>query len=469
MEINEDILFSSVRNLAELIKSKKITSTALTESYLDRLTKFGEKLGAVVTITKDLALAQAEKADQEIKAGKYRGVLHGIPYGVKDLLATKAIPTTWGAAPFKNQVFDYDATLVKKLTEAGAVLVAKLSMVELAGGFNYNSADASFTGPGRTPWNTKFWSGGSSAGSGAAVAAGLVAFAIGSETSGSIICPSAFCGVSGLRPTYGRVSRHGAMALCWTLDKLGPICRTADDCALILGVISGIDPLDASSIDKPFVYTNNSDSKKRFKLGIIKGCYQGAQQAVKENFISSIEVLRKFADVESEVALPDLPFSQVIELIVGAEGASAFRDLLESGRSKELQDLNDRWGGYAGATILAIDYLQALRLREPMKRAMNELYSKYDALIAPSFPCVSYPIDKPFDQVYTDISAGAPVIEAGNAVGQPAISVPNGFGENNLPTAIQFTGRAWSEATLVEIANQYQKLTDWHKKRPNIN
>ncbi len=467
MDITNEILFSSVRDLAELIRSQKITSMALTEAYLERLGKFGEQLGAVVTITKELALKQAQSADEEIKAGKYKGLLHGIPYGVKDLLATKGIPTTWGATPYKEQVFDYDATVVKKLTEAGAVLVAKLAMVELAGGFGYNNADASFTGPGRTPWNTKFWSGGSSSGSGAAVAAGLVAFAIGSETSGSIICPASFCGVAGLRPTYGRVSRYGAMALCWTLDKLGPICRTADDCGVVLAAIAGLDPLDVSSIDKPFIY-NNTENKKRFKLGIIKDSYKDAQPKVKDNFDAAVTELRKFADVDTSVALPDMPFSEVVTLIVEAEGASAFRDLIENGRGKELRDPNDRWGGFAGTTVLAIDYLQAIRLREPMKRAMDELYAKYDALISPSFPSVSYPIDKPFDQVYKDIGFGAPVIEAGNAVGQPAISVPNGFGENDLPTAIQFTGRAYSELTLIEVANQYQKITDWHKKHPEV-
>ncbi|HVG18235.1 MAG TPA: amidase, partial [Blastocatellia bacterium] len=229
-EITEEVLYSSVRELSNMIRARRLSPVALAEGYLDRLERMGAKLGAVVTVTRDLAMREARQAEREISQGRYRGPLHGIPYGAKDLIATEGIPTTWGAEPLKNQVLDYDATVVAKLREAGAVLVAKLAMVELAGGFGYNNADASFTGPGRTPWNTNFWSGGSSSGPGAATAAGLVAFSIGSETSGSIITPSAFCGVSGLRPTYGRVSRHGAMALSWTLDKLGPMCRTADDC-----------------------------------------------------------------------------------------------------------------------------------------------------------------------------------------------------------------------------------------------
>src|SRR5215831_8899247 len=248
-DITEDTLFASVSELDELLKTQKISSEALTRAYLERLEKIGPKLGAVVTITRDLALEQARRADREIKAGRYRGPLHGVPYGAKDLLATRGIPTTWGAEPYKDQVFDHDATAVRKLREAGAVLVAKLAMVELAGAFGYNNANASFTGPGRTPWNLDYWSGGSSSGSGAAVAAGLVAFAIGSETSGSIITPAAFCGVAGMRPTYGRVSRYGAMALCWTLDKLGPMCRSADCCGLVLAAILGKDPNDPSTID----------------------------------------------------------------------------------------------------------------------------------------------------------------------------------------------------------------------------
>src|SRR5438876_5661449 len=247
-DITEDTLFAPVSELAQLLKTQKLSSEALTRAYLGRLEKLGPKLGAVVTITRGRALAQARQADLEIQAGRYRGPLHGVPYGAKDLLATRGIPTTWGAEPYKDQVFDHDATVIRKLREAGAVLVAKLAMVELAGGFGYNNADASFTGPGRTPWNLDYWSGGSSSGSGASVAAGLVSFAIGSETSGSIITPAAYCGVSGLRPTYGRVSRHGAMALCWTLDKLGPMARSADCCGLILAAISGKDASDPSSV-----------------------------------------------------------------------------------------------------------------------------------------------------------------------------------------------------------------------------
>jgi aspartyl-tRNA(Asn)/glutamyl-tRNA(Gln) amidotransferase subunit A len=446
----------------------------------------GAKFGAVVTVTRDLAMKEARQAEREINQGRYRGPLHGIPYGAKDLLATEGIPTTWGAEPLKNQVLDYDATVIEKLRQAGAVLVAKLAMVELAGGFGYNNADASFTGPGRTPWNLNYWSGGSSSGPGAATAAGLVAFSIGSETSGSIITPSAFCGVSGLRPTYGRVSRHGAMALSWTLDKLGPMCRTADDCGLVLAAIAGRDPLDPTSAAKPFAYSGRvmGARGKRFRVGIIKGSTANVQPEVRKNFDESIKALRQFCDVDESVAFPDLPFGQVVGLIVGAEGASAFRQLVDSGDATKLRAANDRWGGYASSMVLAVDYLQAMRVRERIKRALDDLYSNYDALVAPSRATVSYPIGVDFDKAYPELSArppasaGAPpaappaaapaVIPAGNAAGQPAISVPNGFGQNNLPTGIQFTGRAWGEAKLVAIANAYQQATDWHKRRPPI-
>ncbi len=470
-DITDDILFSSVRELAALLKSKQISPVALAEAYADRLEKLGPKFGAVVTVTRELAMKEAKQAEQEINDGKYRGPLHGVPFGVKDLLATKGIPTTWGAEPYKEQVFDYDATVVAKLREAGAVLVGKLSMVELAGGFGYNNADASFTGPGKTPWDADYWSGGSSSGPGAAVAAALVPFAIGSETSGSIITPAAFCGVSGLRPTYGRVSRHGAMALSWTLDKLGPMCRSADDCGLVLSAIAGADPLDPSAADRPFRYGEMAllpkDGKKP-KVGVIKGVTDRVQPEVKKNFEESLKVIGGFAEVEEGVAYPDLPFGEAISLIIRAEGASASRDLLDSGKATQLRAVNDRWGGYAAAMVLAVDYLQALRARGPMKKALDELYSKYDALVAPSRASVANPIDRDFDKAYPGVGGGPPVIQGGNIAGQPALPVPNGFGQKGLPTGIQFTGRVWGEDKLITLANTYQQATEWHRKRPPL-
>jgi aspartyl-tRNA(Asn)/glutamyl-tRNA(Gln) amidotransferase subunit A len=467
LDITDELLHAPVTELAPLLRDRKITSTALTDAYLERLDKFGTKLGAVVTITKDLARKEAEQADAEIKGGKYRGPLHGVAYGVKDLLATKGIPTTWGAEPYKDQVFDHDATVVRKLRDAGAVLVAKLAMVELAGGFGYGHADASFTGPGRTPWNLDYWSGGSSTGPGAATAAGLVGFSIGSETSGSIITPAAFCGVAGLRPTYGRVSRHGAMALCWTLDKLGPMCRSAEDCGLVLAAIAGRDPLDASSVERKFAWPAKLKSEK-LRIAVVKGSAAGVQPAVKKNFEEALTVLAKFADIAEPVALPDLAFGPVVSTIINAEAASAFRDLLESGGAAKLRAPRDRWGGYAGMVIPAVDYLQAMRLRGPMKKAMDDLYSRYDALVAPSRATVALPLDRDFDKAYPGVGGGPPLIQAGNVVGQPAVSVLNGFGPNDLPTGIQFTGRAWSEAKLLELAALYQRETEWHKKRPKF-
>jgi len=465
--IDEAVFYLPIRELHARIRSGKLSIIELTAVCLKRLEDVGGRLNAVVTLTSDLAMKQAEVATKELKEGKDRGFLHGIPCGVKDLLATKGIPTTWGAAPYRDQVFDFDATVVQKLRQAGAILCAKLAMVELAGGFGYNNADASFTGPGLTPWNRKFWSGGSSTGPGSAVAAGCVPFAIGSETSGSIITPAAYCGVTGLRPTYGRVSRYGAMALCWSLDKLGPMARSADCCHLVLRAIHGADPNDPTSVTRDLNYDVELP-KTRFKIGIVKGATDGVQPAVKKNFEDSLKELAKFADIAGgEVPLPDLPFGAAVGTIVSAEGASAFRGLIESGRVKGLQNEADRTGGYAGLMVPAVDYLQALRVRGRMKRAMAETYEKFDALIAPSRSTVAPPIDKDFDQSYPGFHGGAgTVIPAGNAVGQPAVSVPNGFGENGLPTGIQFTGKIWSEEVLLVLARLYQRETVWHLKKP---
>jgi len=468
-DITNDIVFAPIRDLAERLRTRRLSPVALTEAYLDRMQKLGPRLNAIVTILRESALREARVADDEIRQGKYRGVLHGIPYGAKDLLATAGVPTTWGAEPLRKQVFNYDATVIRKLRDAGAILFAKLAMVELAGSFGYNNADASFTGPCKTPWNLDYWSGGSSSGSGACVAAGLCAFALGSETSGSIITPAAYCGIAGLRPTFGRVSRYGAMALSWTLDKVGPMCRSADCAGIVLGAIAGRDPKELSTVAKPYAWPEpRREAKEKFRIGVIRGATTDIQPEVRDNFRESVKVLSRFCDITEDVAFPDLPFGPVVSTVINAEGANSFRELIESGRINEIRTAQMKTGAVAASMTLAVDYLQALRVRTRMKKVMDELYAKYDALIAPARTTVSYPINRDFNQSYVNFRGGPPIIPAGNVVGQPALAIPNGFGPNNLPTGIQFTGRVWSEARLLSIAHAYQQATDWHRRRPNL-
>lgn len=467
--------YSTIDELGRALRAKEVSSVELTRMYLDRLERYGEQLGAVVTITRERALREAEAADKELAKNAPNRPLLGIPYGVKDLLATKGIPTTWGAEPYLNQVFDYDATVVEKLTNAGAVLVAKLAMVELAGGFGYNNADASFTGPGRTPWNTEFWSGGSSSGPGAAVAAGLVPFAIGSETSGSILTPCAFSGVSGLRPTYGAVSRHGAMALCWTLDKVGPMARTAADCNTVFGAIMGEDERDPTTLR---VYPSGRASwvssavmsrpanKRLAKIGLVKGTWENVQPAVRDSFLKSVEVLKSQGHTVTDIDYPDLPYGPTISLIVDAEGASAFEDILRDGRAKQLRNKNDQIGGFESASILAIDYLRAMRVRAKVRQALLKLFDQVDLVAAPTRSTVAYPIGPNFNEVYKDVRSGPAVIPSMNLLGAPCVCVPNGFGENGLPTSIQLNAAPAMEPLMMSAAVQYQLATDHHLKTP---
>ncbi|MHB8146749.1 MAG: amidase [Vulcanimicrobiaceae bacterium] len=460
---DDDSAFLDATALGQRIARKQISSVELTQLYLDRLERYGASLGAVVTIMRDRALREARAADAELARGNRRSALHGVPYGVKDLLAAVGAPTTWGAQPYRDQVFDYDATVVARLHAAGAVLLGKLAMVELAGGFGYNEADASFTGPGRTPWNRDYWSGGSSSGPGACVAAGLVGFAIGSETNGSILTPSAMCGVTGLRPTFGRVSRYGAMALMWSSDKLGPMARSARDTDLVLRTIAGADPHDDTARSEPF-----RRAKRRPRIGIIKGAGEKNQPAVTKNFEASIGVLREFADVVGGAVLPDLPFGAVIGALINGECSAAFRDLIESGRARELRSPADRIGGYIQYNTLAVDYVDAMRVRKQIVRAVAEAVKPYDALVFPTLPTVAYPIGVPFDKVYPDAPGAIDAVTPGNLAGIPSMSVPNGFGDHGLPTGLGLLGNAWGEAQLVAIAAHVQGRTSFHTKRPTL-
>jgi aspartyl-tRNA(Asn)/glutamyl-tRNA(Gln) amidotransferase subunit A len=464
-----DALYQPLSRIAAEIRARRLDPVELAEASLARLESLGPRLNAVVTVTRERALAEARAARAEIAAGRYRGALHGVPYGAKDLIAAAGYPTTWGAQPYREQRFPDDATVVARLKAAGAVLVAKLATVELAGGMGYEQANASFTGPGLTPWNTAYWSGGSSSGPGAAVAAGLVPFALGSETWGSITTPAAFCGVTGLRPTYGRVSRAGAMALSWTMDKIGPLCRTADDAGIILQALAGPDPRDDASADRPYRHTAARPAR-RMRIGVLKGLAEGSQPEVRRNFEASVEQLAGFAEVVRDVTLPQYPYNAAASLIIEAEAASIFEELVESGRVHELTAPEDRLGGYPGQVVLAKDYLRALRIRTPAAEAMDRFFAEtgFDALAHPTRGTVSYPVGKKFSEAYRDAPGGGePISGAANLLGLPGIAVPNGFGRDSLPTSLALTGRAWDEAKLVSLAAEYQRRTDWHGRRPD--
>ncbi len=463
MKIDDDIAFSTIAALGGALRSGEITAVELTRFFLARLEKYGSKYNCVVTITRELAFTQAERADREIKAGKDRGPLHGIPYGAKDLLATKGIPTTWGCAPYQDRVIDHDATVIRKLREAGAILVAKLAMIELAGGMGYHQANACLTGPCRNPWKTSQWSGGSSSGSGAAVAAGLVPFAIGTETWGSITTPSSYCGVSGLRPTYGRVSRSGAMALSWTLDKIGPMARSAHDCGLILDAIAGEDADDASTSSRPYAYPPADRLDRPFRFAILKNGVTNAHSDVKANFEAAIKTLKTLGSVD-EVDSPALPFAQVASTILSAESASVYEEMVESGVVSQLTAPEDRIGGFADHATLATDYLRAQRIRVKLGRELDRFFEPFDAVLTVPTGDTAPTAEGSFDGRGHARSLGGP----GNVCGTPAIVIPTGLSKDGLPTAIQMDGRAYSENRLLAAAIAFQTASSWHSARPKI-
>ena len=439
-----------------------MSPVALAETFLDRLRTLGPRYHAVVTLTPDLALAQARRAERELAAGHWRGPLHGIPYGIKDLFATAGIPTSWGAAPFRHQVFDYDATVVRRLERAGAVLAAKLAMVELAGGLGYRQPNASFTGPGINPWDEETWSGGSSSGSGSTVAAGLVPFAIGTETNGSIISPAANCGIAGLRPSYGRVSRRGGMPLAWSLDKPGPMALTADDCGLVLEAIAGFDADDPTTTRRTFSHTPAAPGR-RFRLALPEGATDDADPAVRRNFAAALEALEEIADIEP-VTLPDYPYQAVISAIMMSESASIFAEFARSGKSAQMTAPEDRYGIHARGAALAADYLRAQRIRRLLARDLDRLLARYDALVAPSRPAVASALDESWSRhgqqppragpappgISRKKRARCPLSAARQlrrTAGNPAS--PPGSRRPGCRTGIQFVGRAYEEPAIL--------------------
>ena len=439
----EDLAFYPVTHLGRLIRERQVSATALTEMYLNRLKRYDPILHCVVTLTEDLARIQAKRADEEIAAGRYRGPLHGIPWGAKDLLATRGIRTTWGATPYQDQVLDIDATVVRRLEEAGAVLVAKLTMGALAWG------DVWFGGQTRNPWNVEQGSSGSSAGPGAATAAGLVGFSIGTETWGSIVSPSTRCGVTGLRPTFGRVSRHGAMALSWSMDKIGPMCRSVEDCALVFDAIYGPDGRDATVVDLPFNWDADVGVAD-LRVGYVKSAFEKEREdkASGANDKRTLEVLNGLGAALIPVELPDYPV-EPLSLILDAEAATAFDELTRSDRDDLLvRQAQDAWPNVfrRARLIPAVEYLRANRIRLLVMQAMAELMASIDVYVVPS--------SDRHNLLLT------------NLTGHPAVVVPNGFDEKGAPTSISFVGRLYGEAEALAVARAYQEATGFHLEHP---
>jgi Asp-tRNA(Asn)/Glu-tRNA(Gln) amidotransferase A subunit family amidase len=466
---SEELFFLSVTELAKLIETKKLSPVELTQKYLERSEKLGPRFNAYAQLMAVSAIEQAQAAEKEIHRGHYRGPLHGIPYAAKDLLAVKGVPTTWGAKPYANQVFDYDSTVIEFLHRAGAVLLGKASMIELAGGMGYRFASASLQGEAKNPWNPACWTCGSSSGSGAIVAAGLAAFAIGTETWGSIICPSAFCGVSGLRPTAGRVSKYGAMALAYSMDKIGPIARSAEDCARIFAVIAGHDFKDRSTlaIDKAaFTYSPSMELKgRKLSIGWLTNAWKEMEPGIGKAVEAAKKILQKYFPGMKDAALPEGPFEDAGNIIIGVEGASAFRTLLRSGRVSELVDPLGQVAGYVNEQISGTDYMQALRVREILQKKMNELFDTFDVLVTASQPVAATPLELNLE---TGLSFADPLGGIGNLCGLPALSVPCGFTEKNLPAGLQFVARAGDDFAVIQAARTFQQHTAWHRKHPKI-
>ncbi|MGA3190431.1 MAG: amidase [Bryobacteraceae bacterium] len=472
---NDDIFFGTISEISTALQTKEFSAVELTHAFCDRLEKLGPHYNALALSLRDTALRKAKAVDHDFKLDRVRSPLQGIPYGAKDLLAVKGKVTAWGAKPYATQVFDEDADVIERLDKAGAILIGKLSMIELAGGGGYRFPSASVTGPCLNPWDRTRWSGGSSSGPGAATAAGLVAFSIGSETSGSILSPSAYCGLTGLRPTYGLVSRRGAMALSWTLDKIGPMCRSAEDCALVLSVIAGVDYEDPGSAGKSFHYAPQyARQPDEITIGYAPIDFdEFADPTTRAAFQEALKLVKSLGMNTKEVEIPDFPYSALVNTIIGAEAGSIFEDLIRSGKVDELADHRQAQGLKIGLDISATDYLRAMRVRALIQQAFKDLFLNVDFLLTPTKFTPASKITDPLN------GPGAPappaaksrglngLIPAGNLAGLPAISLPCGFA-GGLPIAISVVGRPFYENQLIAIGKAFQSHTDWHRRRPPV-
>lgn len=463
--------YASIPQLHAALLARDIKPSELVRFFTRRLKDLGPSLNAVATLTTNRAKDDAFDIDYAYERGRAKGILQGIPYGAKDLLAAEGYPTTWGAKAFEDQKFERDAKVIDKLDSADAILVAKLAMVELAGGGGYDSAAASLQGPGLNPWKMQHWSGGSSSGSAAAVAVGLVPFALGSETSGSILTPACFCGVTGLRPTYGLVSRNGAMALSWTLDKIGVLARTAEDCGLVLHAIGGGDSDDPGSAGKSFYYTPNWYQKVQdLKIAYAETDWnEWPDEPMRPALREALTVVKSLGPKMVESHLPDFPYSTVIGTIIDSEAVSIFERFIRSGEVDKLADTGQIAGLKAALNYSALDYLKAMRVRTEIQREFRKMFADVDLLVAPTRFSLPDRADRPFDENEPKRpltrGVGGGLIQAGNLCGLPALNLPCGF-VDGLPVGLQIVGPPFTENRLFAFARAFQAASNYHLQHP---
>jgi aspartyl-tRNA(Asn)/glutamyl-tRNA(Gln) amidotransferase subunit A len=460
----------SVLELARALEKGALSPVALAEAALERIGQLGPRLNCFVTVTRELALAQAHAADRELRAGLRRSVVHGIPFGLKDNIDTAGIPTTWGARPYEHRVPDTDAAVVERLRSAGAVLVGKLSLIELAGGLGYASAGASVNGSCRNPWDTSRWAGGSSSGPAAAVAGGLVPFAVGTETAGSLLTPAAFCGASALRPTYGAISRHGVLPYAFTLDKVGPICRTARDCDAVAAVLVGRDRRDRTSVRAPRGLGRvDPEQAAGLRVAVIDlDRDPDPPPAGMEVYFNDALAALANAGLKLESAkLPALPWVEVLDVIIEAEAEVAFEDLLRSGRVRELSDprhhqRSDQYQYHR--TGRPSDYVKAAAVRAAMQEAMETFFTRYDLIVSGTISAVAPPVDRILPAMDIDDPSAM-----GNLLGLPAATVPMGLvGKERLPVGLTFIGPPMRDARVLAAAALFQSKTRWHLEKSPV-
>ncbi len=459
--VAHDLAYAGISDLRRMLRARTVSSVELARVFLDRLGTLGPRYHALAELTPRLALAQARRADRLFRLGKALSPLQGIPYGAKDLLATRGIPTRWGSPAHRHQVLDYDATVIRRLADAGAVLVGKLAMVEIAGGGGYEFASASLHGPGLNPWNPGHWSGGSSSGSGSAVAAGLVPYALGSETWGSIVTPSAFCGITGLRPTWGLVSRHGAMELAWSMDKVGPMARSAEDCGWVLQAIAGSDRHDITATGPGFRFRPGA-SRKRLRLGVLPADFTDAPD-LERAFTEAVRVLRRTGMRVAHAPLPDHPYDEIARTLLNGEMAAAHKEFISSGQVDALVDEAQKQGLKASLNLSAADHVRAQQKRVQINRDVLALFEHFDALVSPSLMSEATTLET---SLKTMRRPRGNYSVLGALCGVPALSLPMGFGPHGLPLGLAITGNLFDETTVLQVGMAFQRETDWHVRRP---